>query len=277
MARRKRKTKQSHVDESWLLPYSDLLTLLVALFIVLFASSDVNVEKYFQLANVFRDELSAGSGTGILEYDSEPVPPNMDEGRDNGDYMEEGTDDEEGNETEEEAMEDADLEGEQELLRLRQVQEEINVYIEDAGLTEEFGTELTGEGLLVRMRNDILFDSGSAEVKQEGVQVAADVSQILHTEPPHQVVISGHADDVPIHNADFNSNWELSVDRAMNFMQLLMQNEDLDPTLFSVKGYGEFDPAYPNDTAEDRARNRRVEVLVLPNYEIDVPDEINED
>ncbi|CEI81173.1 motility protein B [Oceanobacillus oncorhynchi subsp. incaldanensis] len=275
MARRKRKKKQSHVDESWLLPYSDLLTLLVALFIVLFASSDVNVERYFQLANVFRDELSSGSGTGLLDYESEPIPPSMKEGRDEGDYMEEGTDDEEG--SEEETADEADIEGEQELLRLRQVEEEINIYIEEAGLTEEFGTTLTGEGLLVTMRNDILFDSGSAVVKQEGIQVAEDVSQILHTEPPHQVVISGHADDVPIHNADFESNWELSVTRAMNFMQILMQNDDLDPTLFSVKGYGEFEPAFPNDTEEDRARNRRVEVLVLPNYEINVPDETNED
>ena len=275
MARRKRKKKQSHVDESWLLPYSDLLTLLVALFIVLFASSDVNVERYFQLANVFRDELSSGSGTGLLDYESEPIPPSMKEGRDEGDYMEEGTDDEEG--SEEETADEADIEGEQELLRLRQVEEEINIYIEEAGLTEEFGTTLTGEGLLVTMRNDILFDSGSAVVKQEGIQVAEDVSQILHTEPPHQVVISGHADDVPIHNADFESNWELSVTRAMNFMQILMQNDDLDPTLFSVKGYGEFEPAFPNDTEEDRARNRRVEVLVLPNYEINVPEETNED
>lgn len=63
----------------------------------------------------------------------------------------------------------------------------------------------------------------------------------------------------------------------MNFMQILMQNDDLDPTLFSVKGYGEFEPAFPNDTEEDRARNRRVEVLVLPNYEINVPEETNED
>ncbi|WP_152655270.1 flagellar motor protein MotB [Oceanobacillus sp. CFH 90083] len=271
MARRKKK-KQAHVDESWLLPYSDLLTLLVALFIVLFASSDINVEKYFQLANVFRDELSSGSGTGLLDYESEPIPPSMEEGRDDGDYMEDGE-----KENEEDAMNEADLEGVEELLRLRQVEEEINAYIEEAGLTEEFGTELTGEGLLITMRNDILFDSGSAVVKPGGIQVAEDVSRILDTDPPHQVVISGHADDVPIHNADFDSNWDLSVTRAMNFMQILMQNDSLDPTLFSVKGHGEFDPAFPNDTEEDRARNRRVEVLILPNYEINVPEDISEE
>lgn len=269
MARRRKKKKQSHVDESWLLPYSDLLTLLVALFIVLFASSDINVEKYFQLANVFRDELSAGSGTGLLDYESEPIPPSVKEGRDDGDYMEEGKDDEEGTAEE-------DLEGQQELLKLQGIQREINDYIEEAGLTEEFGTELTGEGLLITMRNDILFDSGSAVVKPEGRQVAEDVSQILYTEPPHQVVISGHADDVPIHNAEYDSNWELSVNRAMNFMQIILENNNLDATLFSVKGHGEFDPAYPNDTEENRARNRRVEVLVLPNYEINVPEETGE-
>ncbi|GIO23849.1 flagellar motor protein MotB [Oceanobacillus sp. J11TS1] len=268
MARRKKKRqKQSHVDESWLLPYSDLLTLLVALFIVLFASSDINVQKYFELATVFRDELSAGSGTGILDYESEPIPPSTNEGRDDGDYVEEGTDDE---------VNPEGLEGEQELLKLQEVQEEINAYIEEAGLTEEFGTELTGEGLLITMRNDILFDSGSAVVKQEGRQVAEDVSRILETDPPHQVVISGHADDVPIHNANFESNWELSVTRALNFMKIITENNELDPTLFSVKGHGEFDPAYSNDTEENRAKNRRVEVLILPNYEINVQEENNE-
>lgn len=273
MARRKKKNRRSHVDESWLLPYSDLLTLLVALFIVLFASSDINVQKYFQLATVFRDELSAGSGKGILDYESEPIPPSMEEGRDDSDYTEE--EDEEDGEDGESEEEDIE-EGEQELLKLQGVQKEINAYIDESGLTEEFGTELTGEGLLVTMRNDILFDSGSAAVKAEGIKVAEDVSQILNTDPPHQIVISGHADDVPIHNADFNSNWDLSVNRALNFMKIIIENEDLDPTLFSVKGHGEYDPAYSNDTPENRAKNRRVEVLILPNYEIKVPKEDNE-
>lgn len=261
MARRKKK-KSAHVDESWLLPYSDLLTLLVALFIVLFASSDINAQKFFQLATVFSSEFS-GTGNGILDYEMEPVPPSMEEGKDDGEHTEEeAPDGDEANEA-----------GERELEELREIQREINAYIEGAGLTEDFGTQLTGEGLLITMRNDILFDSGSAVVREDGRQVAEDVSYLLYSEPPHQIVISGHADDVPIHNAEYSSNWELSMTRAMNFMTILLENEELDPTLFSAKGHGEFDPAFPNDTEENRSKNRRVEVLVLPNYEINMPSE----
>ncbi|GAB2551350.1 flagellar motor protein MotB [Gracilibacillus alcaliphilus] len=264
MARRKKK-KHSHVDESWLLPYSDLLTLLVALFIVLFASSEIDVQKYTQMANVFRSEFS-GVGEGILDNQTEAIPPSVEEGRDDGEHREE-------EEQEPVEEEDDETQGERELEELREIQEEINAYIEAEGLINEFGTELTGEGLLITMRNDILFDSGSAEVRSDGRAVAADVANLLYTEPPHQIVISGHADDVPIVNASYSSNWELSVARAVNFMTILLENQDLDPTLFSAKGHGEFDPIVPNDTAEHRAQNRRVEVLVLPNYEINLPSE----
>lgn len=107
-------------------------------------------------------------------------------------------------------------------------------------------------------------------VKDGGVTVAREVSDLLHTEPPHQIVISGHADDVPIGDSLFESNWELSVTRALNFMRLVLENEALDPTLFSAKGFGEYKPIVPNTSKENRAKNRRVEVLILPNYEINV-------
>jgi len=255
MSRRKKK-KNTHIDESWLLPYSDLLTLLVALFIVLFAMSDINVQKYEQLAGVFRDQFSGGDG--FMEQQNAPV-----ETPDNPEQPEEE------NEKEEKENENpSDAEGE--FLRLEELNSEIKNYINENNLQDQFGTELTDEGLLITIVNDVFFDSGSAEVKAEGQKVAKDVSMLLHTEPPHQIVISGHADDVPIGNSEYNSNWELSVTRALNFMSLILENEKLDPTLFSAKGYGEFKPIVPNNSEENRSKNRRVEVLILPNYEIEI-------
>ncbi|MBP2078871.1 flagellar motor protein MotB [Oceanobacillus polygoni] len=256
---RRRKKKQAHIDESWLLPYSDLLTLLVALFIVLFAMSDINVQKYEQLSGVFRDQFSGG-GSGILENHEVPVKTPVDSGE-----LEK-----ENQEDPEEEMEETISDGEGELLHLEELNSTIQNYIYENNLVDAFGTELTEEGLLITIVNDVFFDSGSAEVRQDGITIAQEVSNLLHTEPPHQIVISGHADDVPIGTSQYESNWELSVTRALNFMRLVLENEALDPTLFSAKGFGEYNPIVPNTSKENRAKNRRVEVLILPNYEINM-------
>ncbi|WP_156291255.1 flagellar motor protein MotB [Oceanobacillus salinisoli] len=256
---RKKKKKGHHVDESWLLPYSDLLTLLVALFIVLFAMSDINVQKYEELASFFRDEFAA-DGEGILEQNKGPgeVRPPSD--------VEEDSKEEHEEEKEEEYVDEALLERRE----LESMQASINAYIAENNLEDDLGTTLTDEGLLVTILNDVFFDSGSAAVKSDGRLVAREISNFLYSDPPHQIVISGHADDVPVNNRRFASNWELSVTRAVNFMTLVLENGNLDPTLFSAKGYGEYNPIVPNTSEENRAKNRRVEVLILPNYEINM-------
>ncbi|MGJ9457652.1 flagellar motor protein MotB [Oceanobacillus sp. CF4.6] len=255
--RRRKKIRQSHIDESWLLPYSDLLTLLVALFIVLFAMSDINVQKYEELSSVFRSEFSS-SGSGILEENNDPVAPPVEEQEEKEDEKEKEANDSNGK-------------ADGEILRLEKLQSMIQNYINENNLTDKLATDLTDEGLLITIVNDIFFDSGSAEVKTESHEVARDVSNLLYTEPPHQIVISGHADDVPIGTSEYSSNWELSVTRALNFMSLVLENEKLDPTLFSAKGFGEHKPIVENTSDENRAKNRRVEVLILPNYEINIP------
>lgn len=145
------------------------------------------------------------------------------------------------------------------------MQEKIDTYIVNERLNGKLKTSLTEEGLAITILNDILFDSGSAEVRPQDRQLAKEISQMLVMNPPRNIIISGHTDNVPIHNAQFSSNWELSVMRAVNFMKLLLENPKLDPRLFSAKGYGEFKPVASNDTPEGRMKNRRVEILILPN------------
>ncbi|WP_010099542.1 OmpA family protein [Ornithinibacillus scapharcae] len=129
-------------------------------------------------------------------------------------------------------------------------------------------TDLSDQGLMITIENDVSFDPGSAEVNQAGIEIASEISKLLYTDPPHEVIISGHTDDIPMNNAEFGSNWELSVMRAVNFMTLILDNNELDPTKFSAMGYGEYKPIVPNTSAENRTMNRRVEVLILPNFDI---------
>lgn len=247
------------MDDSWLLPYADLLTLLLALFIVLFSMSSLDAQKYEELAQVFKSEFT--HGTSILEEGntSGKSPVDVDSNEDDV--------------NEEDQVEDNHT---RELRQLQELQEGINHYILDSDLSKILETSLTDEGLLITILNDISFDSGKANVKKEGQEIAKSVSEFLITDPPHQIVVSGHADDRPVHNQEFASNWELSVTRAINFMSLLLQNEELDPTRFSAKGFGEHKPIVPNTNEENMAKNRRVEVLILPNYDIDTG-ELNDD
>jgi chemotaxis protein MotB len=255
--RRERRRKDNHINESWLLPYSDLLTLLVALFIVLFAMSEIDSQKYESLIQIFESEFSGGIGVGDEAqgtYENLPVAADHEEADDN------------------EAVEN----GISELHKLKEVQKQIDHYIEENHLSEVLGTKLSNEGLFVSISNDVSFDTGSAKVKKKGREIAEEISNFLYTEPPNQIVVSGHTDNRPIDNHDFSSNWELSAVRAINFMELLLEHEDLNPEQFSAQGYGEHHPLVPNKDKQSMEINRRVEVQILPNVDIDIEEEEQE-
>ncbi|AJD90547.1 hypothetical protein JMA_12300 [Jeotgalibacillus malaysiensis] len=268
MKKRKRKKHDEHMDESWLIPYADILTLLLALFIVMFASSNVDQVKFNQMSQVF-NEIFAG-GENVLDYaslvETDDTEDDIDnaEGADPEELTEEMTEEQQqmqellAEQTERESAAAADLE------ELQVIQEQINEYIAANTLGELFETELTDEGLLLTIRDNVLFASGSADVRSEYQGIAQDVAALLEFDPPRNVIITGHTDNVPISTAAFSSNWELSVMRAVNFMKLVIENPNLDPRWFSAKGFGEFQPIATNDTEDGRAKNRRVEVLILP-------------
>jgi chemotaxis protein MotB len=255
MSRRRKKHKEheEHMDESWLIPYADLLTLLLALFIVLFAMSSVDAVKFQQLSKAFNDIFSGG--TGVFEFTSpnpegDPTSTTKEQrgliGNDNG---------------------TGGL-GEEERQELAEVQKRVNEYIEKNNLTTKLGTKLSGEGLLVTIRDNVLFESGSADVRNRDKAVALEIADLLVMDPPRSIVISGHTDNVPIKTAKYDSNWDLSVMRAVNFMKILLENRKLQPEWFSAKGYGEFSPVASNNTPEGKSKNRRVEILIMPRAEI---------
>ncbi|WP_226668469.1 flagellar motor protein MotB [Metabacillus litoralis] len=251
MARKKKhKHEDEHMDESWLVPYADLLTLVLALFIVLFAMSSVDAQKFQQLARAFNSTFTGG--TGVLEYPS-PTP----------DGELEQLDVQKEQEPNKEAVEEAQKKLEEE--NLKKIQTKVNSYIANNKLETQLKTTLTDEGLLITLLNDIFFDSGSAAIRNKDKELASEISELLIMSPPRNIIISGHTDDVPIKNSEFDSNWHLSVMRAVNFMKILIDNDKLDPKAFSAKGFGEFKPVASNETKDGRQKNRRVEILILPN------------
>jgi len=223
------------------------MTLLLALFIVLFAASSVDAQKFKQISQVFSGIFIGGNGP--VEF-SNPVE-NEEQPLDEKDKIE--------NKPIEQFEEElADLK------ILEALKVKVDNYIENKKYEDKFSTSLTSEGLLITIKDSVLFKSGSAEVREADKKTAKELAALLEMERPRSVIISGHTDNVPIRNSEFQSNWELSVMRAVNFMKILIENQNLDPRLFSAKGYGEFQPIADNKTANGREANRRVEVLIEP-------------
>lgn len=249
MARRKRATEhhEEHMDETWLVPYSDILTLLLALFIVLFASAQVDQKKFDQIAQAFSSAFNNGS-PWIMEGNKNPVngqpapmPKLEGEGKDQA-YRQENN----------------------QLIEAKQL---IDKYIQENKLTGDLQTVLTEEGLMIRIKDSALFPSGSAEMLPESRRFGAAIAKML-VPLQQKVIISGHTDNVPINTREFPSNWDLSSKRALNFMKFLLAQESLQPQRFSAIGYGEYRPVMTNDNNDGRSKNRRVEVLIQRTYKM---------
>ena len=241
MAKKKRgKKHEEEASEAWLLPYSDLMTLLLALFICLFAISQTDQTKLQQMAQAFTAAFNMGGPSffnqaGPNASMQREIMSTEDQG--NAAYIEENR-------------------------TLEQLQRQLDEYIEQNNLQEELSTQLEEEGLMIRIKERALFPSGSAELVPESQRIGPIVAGLLAA-VPERVLISGHTDTDPINTAQFPSNWELSSVRAMTFMKYLLSiNPNLNPARFSAIGYGEYRPIAPNDTAENKQQNRRVEMLI---------------
>lgn len=227
--------QEEHSDESWLVPYADILTLLLALFIVLFATAKVDQEKFIALSKSFNVAFAGGSS--ILPGDGAGAAgvalPSAADG-----YASE-TD------------------------QLNRVKETLDQYIAAENLGSKLETQLLEDGLAIRIRETALFPSGSATLLPESRKIAGDVARMLEN-LPQKIVISGHTDNVPINNSEFQSNWDLGASRSLNFLKLIFSiNGKLKPERFVVSGNSEYSPLVANTTEEGRARNRRVEILIL--------------
>lgn len=118
--------------------------------------------------------------------------------------------------------------------------------------------------MLIALPDDVLFDSGKTEVKPAGQVALGKVAQVLATVQDRKFLVAGHTDNVPIRHGRFKSNWELSSARAIEVVGFLVQN-GMRPEVLAAAGYSEFDPVAPNDTPQNKAQNRRIEIVLQPN------------
>jgi len=238
-----KKPHEEHVNhERYMVTYADLITLLLAFFIILYAMSDVNKAKFEELASSLQVAFNSGSPT-VLNL----------EVAENKEIKKRQTVTEKEMET---------MKAVKEQNELRKIQEKIDQEIKEEGLQDKVKTQLTDEGLKILLTDKILFQPGQAILKQESLQIISTISTTL-IDLQNPVQVNGFTDNIPIQTQQFPSNWELSSARALSVLRyLLEENNQLVPTRFAATGYGEYKPIATNDTEEGRNMNRRVEILI---------------
>ena len=274
MARRHRHEEHAN-HEAWAIPYGDLITLLLAFFVVMYAMSSVNEGKYRVLSDslvaAFRGaprtlepvqvgEKTVGSGadihmTIVQQAMLEGQPREMLAPLTDSPIMRQGSRQSPDQAENSEAMDSA------EALALESVAREVEQAM--AGLIEKDLIVVRRHGLWVEVeiRTDILFPSGVATLSPSAITVMQQLAGTL--EPfPNPIRVEGHTDNLPINTRAFPSNWELSAARAASVVHLFMK-AGLAPQRLAVIGLGEYRPIESNDTPEGRNANRRVVLVIL--------------
>ena len=273
MARRQEEEAKGGLP-AWMGTYGDMVTLLLCFFVLLFSMSSVDVRKFKEAIASFNNQIDVLPGGEALT-DGERINNGADQLANieiiidralelNDDLNEEGSEDSEV--TPEEAMQAA-------LEQAKEVAEEVDQFMQDQGIREEVDMKYSLNYVKLTLPGETLFDSGQARIKQAALPIIDVIGEMINTTgfSEYLIQVEGHTDNVPINTIYFPSNWELSAARAIAVGKYLIDEKGYEETKISCTGYGEFDPIADNDTAENRAKNRRVEIkIVLQSEEVDV-------
>lgn len=228
-----------------MITYSDMVTLLLTFFVLLYSMSAIDIGRFQKIMNSI--QLSFLGYTGVLEKTSEL------EDLEEIDNLQPG-----------EIPENLSAEEMVMLEKVRQAEEimvKVEEFLNEAALDEGVEVRIEERGVVMELPDKIFFEIGQADLKPEARMVLdklADLFQGLD----NRVIIEGHTCDLPIRTERFPSNWELSVGRSVAVTRYLVDQQGLSPERFIATGYGEYQPLVPNDSPTNRAKNRRVTVVI---------------
>ena len=257
--RRKRRPEEHTSHERWLVSYADFITLLFAFFVVLYASSQVDKRKIGKLAlsiQVAFQELGVfdTSNTKIPLSDTEAVPFSQVQVIENAEHTTDLT-------HVVQPMKGT-LSPAPTARALKDIQAELEKVLAPEIREHVVEVKTRRDGLVVSLREIGFYESGSSALRPSGRDALDRLSAILKART-ESLRIEGHTDNVPIHSTHFASNWELSTARASDLIKQLIDRYHYEPRRLSAAGYAEFHPVASNDTPEGRARNRRLDIVIL--------------
>jgi chemotaxis protein MotB len=244
-------------EERWLLTYADMITLLMALFMVMFSIANVNKAKLDSLSQSLQEAFSGKilpggksiqqSGANEKPQRPSPTPPipaitplvaQV-------------------------SQKESSAQAQQEQDDFARIKRDVDRYAKAHGLSAKLQSTITQRGLVIRLLTDkVLFDSGQAVLKPQAGPLLAQVSHLVRLAPGHDVMVEGHTDSVPIRGSVYPTNWELSTARASRVVRALVQ-DGARTMRMGASGYAALHPISSNTTPAGRSRNRRVEIVLL--------------
>lgn len=228
--------KSSGGAPGWMCTYGDLMSLLLTFFILLYSFSSLDAAKFQSLASALQSVLLGDSNPEIFQDSPSsdnpvtlPIP----------------------------SPDASEVESE-----IQEIYKEVYTFISEQGLQAEVSVRTERRGVVIDIQENVLFDSGSAVIKDESREILNKLS-LIFKEIDKDTAIEGHTDNMPINTYQFPTNWELSTTRAVNVLRYFVEVNGADPTKISATGYGEYRPIASNETSEGKSRNRRVNILLL--------------
>ncbi len=262
MGRKKVSEAEKENGERWLLTYSDLITLLMIFFVVLYSMSNIDAQKFRAVADSLNKAMGGGTpskmeistdltGPGVIpQYAKKPQTDSNETTPDNKTSS--------GNVN-------------QESMTIEQIKKNLDKYAADNGVQTTLVSSIEERGLVVSIKDTLLFDSGSAVVTPKAHEILNKISKVLLV-AANYIKIEGHTDNVPINTSQFPSNWELSVIRATNVLQIMAGEGKISSDRLSATGYGEYRSIASNGEDAGRAKNRRVDLVILrTKYDVTEP------
>ncbi len=285
-------------DERWLLTYADMITLLMALFMVLFSISSVNISKFIQVQQSLRAAFSgdilpggkaiahpgstANSSHAPSSADLQTIVPltvhsssNL-ESAATGSASQSSTAQSSASPRSSVAQSFESLQSstppvqtaaaQREQSNFEALKHELDSYAARHGFAQHVSTTIEKRGLVIRVLTDsLLFASGSATLESQADPLLSEVADLVNVDQVHPIAVEGNTDDIPVQSSQFPSNWELSAARASTVVRFLISHS-VDPQRLSATGYADLHPIASNETAAGRARNRRVEIVLQRIY-----------
>jgi len=259
---KKRREDDAPPPALWKDTFADLMNLLLCFFVLLFASSTVQEERWEEIVQSLNSSFSIFSGGANAIGDGVLISNGVSQLNELDEYINstgKTADNEEKAESFDEIqniVEEAQLEASEELAEM------IEEAIAENNLSGDIDIEFTSQFVQLTLNGAVLFDSGSVELKESALPILDKVAVILERYSSSIIEIEGHTDNVPMSGAKYSNNDELSNGRALSVFNYVIENTNLDPAIIKHAGRGEYVPIADNSTPEGRAKNRRVEIRI---------------
>lgn len=255
MARKKSPEKPPN-HERWLVSYGDFITLLFAVFVTLYAMSQTDKKKVSEVAESYRSAFGISTMSALPSNNFVPIPnlevmpkPSV-QPNSSKEIIE--------NQKESDATRLLNLN----IKEFQDIKKSIKTALKPLQLGGEVVVDESARGLVIRLEENMFFESGSAAVKRESLPLLSKIA-IAILPYANQIKIEGHTDNSFIFTRHYKSNWELSLDRAASILRLFVGKYDFSPVNISIAGYGAYRPIASNDSVEGRKKNRRVDIVLL--------------